>query len=637
MNSQDPDYLAILYRLLYNGRAGLIDLDLLQKQLVLDARAYTTSMQDFTIFQLYGKPREGQELADVEQLLLAALQKIKQGDFEDWLIEACVKDMKLKDLQASENNNNRAAQITNTFIWGMDWQHFIRRFERLEKITKADIVRFANERLGDNYVAVYKRSGDDPNVLKVEKPPITPVTVNRTDASHFAQNFLSREAPRMEPVFVDFEKTIQCRTLESGVQLEYLINKNNPTFILDYILEMGRNSDRELAFAIAYLPYLGTDRYTPDQLSQAFFRLGLNFSVNVSEKKIYVTLGGLDESLEEGVALFEHILHHVQGNREALAKLVADKLLHRENNKKNKEFILKNGMYSYARYGAVSPFTNILSAAEMAALQPEALVGKIKNLTSYEHNIFYYGSKGIGEVAAILDRHHRVPGKRMPVLQPASFVEQATPENKVLLVDFPMVQSEIMLVSKGTDNFSLEEFVMAELHNTYFGSGMSSVFFQEIRESRALAYSAYAFYGSPAEQDEAHYLRAYIGTQPDKMVEALAAMHGIMEEMPYSEAQIQQAILSIQKKIESSRITKDSVYWAYRQSQRRGYQHDLRRDVYEKMKTVTPEALLDFHEKNVKGRRYTYLVLGNKGSLDLGHLSQIGTVQELTVGEVFGE
>lgn len=635
--SEDADYLALIYRLLYNGHAGLIDLDLLQKQLVLDARAYATNMEDFSVFQLYGKPREGQELADVEALLLAQLEKIKQGEFGDWLMEACIKDMKLRDLQAVENNNNRAAQLTNTFIWGMDWEHFVNRFERLEKLTKADLVRFAKERFGENYVVVYKKFGTDPNVMKVEKPTITPVSVNRFDTSVFTQHFLSEAVPGIEPVFVDFEKEIKTRTLDSGVEFDYLQNKINPTFVLDYILDMGRNSDRELAFAISYLPYLGTNQYTPEQLKQAFFRLGLHFSVNVNEKKIYVTLGGLDESLEEGVALFEHILHHVTGNPAALANLVEDKLLNRENNKKNKEFILKNAMYSYARYGATSPFTHKLSGEEMWALRPEQLVEKIKQLTSYEHTVFYYGSKSMDEVAAILNRHHRVPAQLLPLVPPQQFVEQPTLENKVVLVDFPMVQSEIMLVSKGTEYFSLDEFVMAELHNTYFGSGMSSVFFQEIRESRALAYSAYAFYGSPAEQDEAHYLRAYIGTQADKMDEAIEAMKEIIENMPFSADQIQQATLSIQKKIETSRVTKDSVYWAYRQSLLRGYRHDLRRDIYEKMKTVTPEDLLRFHEKNVRGRNYTYLVLGSKANLGLDYLSKIGTVSELSVDEVFGE
>ena len=56
-----------------------------------------------------------------------------------------------------------------------------------------------------------------------------------------------------------------------------------------------------------------------------------------------------------------------------------------------------------------------------------------------------------------------------------------------------MVQVELLLVSKGTARFNLEEYVFAEWYNQYFGYGLSSIVFQDIRESKALAYAAYAY------------------------------------------------------------------------------------------------------------------------------------------------
>jgi predicted Zn-dependent peptidase len=636
-NSQDADYLTMINRLLFNGRAGLIDLDLLQKQQVLEARASVTGMEDFSVFQLYGKPREGQKLEDVESLLLAELEKIKRGEFEEWLLQACIKDLKLSEIRANENNTARANQMTNAFVLGMKWNDYVSRFSRLEKLTKADIVRFAKERFNNNYVVVYKRNGEDPNVMKVEKPSITPVSVNRSQVSGFTEKLLAEESPRLEPVFVDYKKEIQTKTLRSGVELDYIKNQNNPTFILDYIVEMGKNSDKELALAISYLPYLGTDKYSPDQLKLEFFRLGLNFNVNVSNERAYVTLAGLDESFEEGLKLFEHILANVKGDEKALANLVDDELLRRQNEKKDKGAILRNAMYSYARYGEESPFTNNLTASELRALKPEQLVAKIKGVTGYDHRVFYYGSQELNEAAMHLDKYHKTPVKLQPVMPAKAFTEQLTAENQVVFVDFPMVQAEIMLVSKGTDTFNLEEYVMSELYNTYFGSGLSSIVFQEIRESRALAYSASAFYTSPGKEDEAHYLRAYVGTQADKMPEAIKAMQDIIENMPVSEAQIEQAAQSIQKKIETSRVTKDNIYWSYLTAKERGYDRDLRKDVYDKMLLTTPEDLKAFHQKHVKGRNYTFLVLGSKESIDMDYLKTIGKVTELSVDQVFGE
>ncbi len=636
-NSADADYLAMIFRILANGKAGLIDLDLLQKQKVLEGYAYASTMEDFSVFQMYGKPREGQSLEDVEKLLLAELEKVKRGEFDEWLMEACIKDLKLSEIRSNENNTARSRQMTNAFITGVKWEDYVNRFSRLEKLTKADIVRFANEHFKNNYVVVYKRVGDDPNVFKVDKPSITPVSLNRTEVSEFTKNFLAEKSPRLEPVFVDFKKEIQTRQLKSGIEFDYIKNKDNPTFSLNYIIEMGKNSDKELAMAISYLPYLGTDKYTPDQLKQEFFRLGLDFNVNVSSERAYVTLSGLDESFNEGLKLFEHILANVKGDDEALANLVQDELLERSNDKKNKGTILRSAMFSYARYGADSPFTNNLTPAELKALTPNQLVAKIKGITSYDHNIFYYGSKEMDDVQVMLDKYHKTPAKLQPVLPAKEFKEQPTTENQVVFVDFPMVQAEIMLVSKGTEKFNLDEFIMSELYNTYFGSGLSSIVFQEIRESRALAYSANAFYGSPAKENEAHYLRAYVGTQADKMPDAIKAMQEIIEDMPYSESQIMQAVQSIQKKIETGRITKNNIYWSYRTAKDRGYDRDLRKDVYDNMKLMTPKDLQAFHQKHVKGRNYTFLVLGSKENIDMDYLRRIGKVTELSVDDVFGD
>ncbi|MCF8279018.1 MAG: insulinase family protein [Bacteroidales bacterium] len=592
-NSTDNDYLTMISRLLYNGRAGLIDLDLLQKQQVLEARASLTGMEDFSTFQLYGKPREGQTLEDVEQLLVAELEKIKNGQFDEWLLSANIKNLKLSEIRANESNNARAGQMTDAFILGTKWEDYVNRYARLEKLTKADIVRWANQHFKNNYVVVYKRNGVDPNVPKVDKPSITPVAVNREASSTFTEKFLAQESPRLEPQFLDYEKEIQTKKLASGIELDYIKNKNNPTFILDYIVEMGKNSDKELAMAINYLPYLGTDKYTADQLKQEFFKLGVDFSVNVSDERAYVTLSGLDESLEEGIKLFEHILANVKGDQKALEGLVADELLRRDNDKKSKGTILRSAMASYARYGKESPFTNNLTPAQLNALKPEALVAKIKGITSYDHRVFYYGSKEQNQAATLLDKYHK-SGKLKPVVPAQKFEEMATNENEVIFVDFPMVQAEIMLVSKGTEKFNLDEYLMSELYNTYFGSGLSSIVFQEIRESRALAYSANVGYASPSKADQAHYLRAYVGTQADKMPDAIKAMQEIIEDMPVSDKQIAQAIESIEKKIETSRITKDGIYWNYRLAKDRGFDRDIRKDVYDRMQIATPEDLKAF-------------------------------------------
>ena len=113
-------------------------------------------------------------------------------------------------------------------------------------------------------------------------------------------------------------------------------------------------------------------------------------------------------------------------------------------------------------------------------------------------------------------------------------------------------------------------------------------------------------------------------------------MQEIIENMPVSEEQIDNARNSILKKIETDRITKSGGYWNYKSVQRRGFDYDLRKDMYAHMQKVTPEELIKFQQEQVKGRNYSFLVLGSKESVDMEYLKTLGPVTELTLNQVFG-
>ncbi len=635
-NSEDAVKLLMLKGILHNNQAGLMDININQKQKALETDAWHWIFEDYSVFGLYGKPREGQTLKEVQQLMIGEVEKIKEGAFDDWLMNAVIKDMKLGEIRANQSNRARAGTMTNAFIWGMDWAYYVNRFEQLKALTKADIVQFANERLKDNYVVVYKREGENKNAVKVDKPAITPVTLNRENNSEFHKGVTAKSSKPLSPVFVDFKSEIKTHSLANGLQLDYIKNKDSETFSIDYIIEMGSNSDKILPLAVSYLPYLGTNKYSAEALQKEFFKLGLSFDVYSGAERSYITLSGLDESFEEGVALFEHVLANVQPDQKALDNVVADMLLKRENAKKDKYTILRRAMSNYAKYGKKSSFTDKLSAKALKALKPETLTDNIKAISNYEHRIFYYGSKTLESVKTVLNKLHNVPEKLSPVKPEKKYKELDTDSNKVYFVNFPMVQAEIMMVSKGTPQYSPEEATLAEFYNNYFGYGLSSIVFQEIRESKALAYSAFAFYASPRRKDQSHYLNAYIGTQADKLPDAIPAMMEIIENMPVSEKQIETARQSILKKIESDRITKTQIYWTQLNHKKLGIEKDKREDVYNFIKNATADDLVKFQKQFVKNRNYTFLVLGEKDKLDMDFLKKLGPVEELSLEEIFG-
>ena len=326
---------------------------------------------------------------------------------------------------------------------------------------------------------------------------------------------------------------------------------------------------------------------------------------------------------------------NVKPDAKALENVVADVQKARIDALNDKRTILRSGMVSYAKYGKKSSFTDILTEDELKALKTDDIVAQLKGLTNFQHTVFYYGSRPEAEAAKVVSTHHKVAPKLTPVPAETKYPELPTAANKVYFVNFPMVQAEVMMLSKG-DNYNVPQRIMSEWYNDYFGSGLSSIMFQEIREAKALAYSTSASFGSPQQADRSHYMTAYVGTQADKLKEAVTSVKAIVEDMPVSAAQIETARGSILKKIESERITKDNIYWTYLAAKKLNLDHDVRADVYATMQKATQADLIKFQTDNVKGRNYSILVMGDKTKIDMEYLKTLGTVEELSLKDVFG-
>jgi len=634
INCDDIYMLDLFDGLLNNGQAGLIDLNLIKGQKVLDAYCYGDVMKDYSVFELEGVPREGQSLDEVKDLLLAEIEKIKSGDFEDWMLKAVIKNFKLREQEGLLYNRVRASIMTDAFILGQKWSDIVNTKEKLNKVSKQDIVDFANKYFKNNYVVVYKENGER-NSPKVEKPEITQVQLNRDTASLFAKNFYSNVSSRLNPIYDDYSKEIIKDSLDSGVHLYYVKNKSNETFSLNYILEMGSFSDKEMAIAVEYLEYLGTDKYSANELQLELFKLGLNYDVYAAQERVYVTLSGLDESIEEGIQLFEHILAHVQSDKMALENTILDKLKEREDAKLSKRSILYGGLLNYGQYGEDSPIKHKLNKEELNNLDPNDLVAKIKDLTSYQHYIYYYGRKEVDEVKSLLSKYHQTPNVLKAIKKPKNFKELSMDSNKVYFVNYDMVQSELMMLSNaGLYNENI--LATSRVFNEYFGSGLSSIIFQEIRESKALAYSAYSVFTSPGKLNKSHYVRAYVGTQVDKLEDAKLAMIDLMNNMPEVEDQFQSAKIAALKKIETSRTKRASLFWKYLSSKQMGREYDINEKIYPEIKNLELEDIKEFFNDKVKGNKYTYLVIGNRDLIDMQVLKKMGDLKELSLEEIFG-
>jgi len=633
-NSQDDYMVNLIDMLLSNSQAGIIDLDLVQNQKILGGGSYQNFESEYGAHVLWGTPRDGQSLSEVKDLLLGSLEKIKTGDFGDWLISAVINDLELSRIEGAAGNFV-AYEYLGAFISDISWAKHLGRIDAIAKITKEEVMAFAKEHYKEDHVIIYKRVGVDSTIAKVTNPGITPLEINRVDESVFMQEFMKVEKPGLKPVFVDYDAAIQRSSLKSGVEVNYIENTTNELFSLNYIIDMGSHHSKKLSLAVQYLPFLGTDKYTPAQLQEEFYKLGVSMNVSSTSDRSFVSIDGLEKSAEAGIKLLEHVLANVKADAGAYEDYVEGILKKRADNKLSKGRIMYGGLRSYGIYGPVSPFTDMLSAEELKAQDPNELVELIKGICNYKHYLFYYGQNKLEEAVSILDEHHKVNNELQDYPEITKYEPLDTDKNLVYFVNYDMVQAEIMLLAKD-EKFNEELMPYARLYGSYFGSGLSSIVFQEIREAKGLAYSARSSFSTPALPDKHHYMTAYVGTQVNKLSEAVSAMMAIINDMPESEKMFEASKNSILKKIETERVTKASIFWAYLSAKRRGIDHDVRENIYNKVQTLNLSDMRAFIEGHIKKEHYAYLVIGNKDDLDMDFLSTLGEVRELTLEEVFG-
>ncbi len=632
--SEDADLANIVGSILYNGQAGLIDLDINQQQKTLSAYGYPSLSADYGYMQLAGRPKQGQSLEEVRDLLLGEVAKLRAGEFDEALIAAAVNNYKLEAMQYLDSNDGRADMYVQSFINRTEWKDEVEVFDRLSKITKEDVVRFANEKLGEqNYAIIYKRQGKDPNEQTRDKPELTPIVSNRHAQSDFFKAVAASEVKPIEPRFVDFEKDMDRFEAQSGIEVLYKQNTTTDYFSLEYMFDLGTIVDPALGLAFDYTEYLGTLAKSAEQIQSELYGLACGFNLRASTSRCRITISGLGENMNKAMDIVEDLVANAVADEAILANVKQDMLKSRANAKLNQSSNF-SALQSYVIYGEEGMNAR-LSNEELMALTSEELLAKVRDLLTKQHTVVYYGPATKDELLASLNEHHNVPEELQP-LEIKRLANVPTPENKVFIAEYDANQIYYIQYSNRGEKFDVANDANLDLYNEYFGGGMSSIVFQEMREARGLAYSARAYMSTPTYADGTYSFTAYIATQNDKMKQAIEAFDEIINTMPESEAAFNVAKESYINQVRTLRYTKASVLYAFINARDMGLDYDRARDVFEKVQTMTLDDVKAVQQQWVKDRNYYYLILGDSKNLDLNYLRTLGPITFLSQEQIFG-
>ncbi len=634
-NSLQNDTLAVIADMLTNGKAGMMEIDLEHTMKVQGVSAFCDQMTDYSMFILYGVPNAGQTLEDLRALLEQEMCKFKQGEFDDNLLQSVINNKKLNFYRSLDNNNSRVSRMVDSYINHIEWADEVAQLDRMSRLTKEDILTFAQRHLNDNYVCVFKRTGTDESQVTIEKPAITPIPANRDLSSQFLNDVKNSHVKPIEPVFVDYQKDLTISKTKQGLPLLYKQNTTDGLFNLAFYYDFGEEADIEMSYAASYLSYIGTNTKTLTEINQELYKLACNFNVSVGADRVTVSLSGLNENMPQALAILEDLLHNAKADKDSYLSFID--LLEKQmtDSKKNQQANF-SALRSYVTYGPYNSVRNIIPVEKLRQMDAQKLVDRLKRLAQYEHTILYYGPMTIAELNKTLKKTHKTERKLQPVPVGKEYTEQTTPHNEVFIA--PYEAKNIYMIQYHNENkpFDKNNIPIVALFNEYFGGGMNSIVFQELRESRGLAYSASANYSIPSRNNHPETYMTYIVSQNDKMMDCIHVFDEIITDMPQSQAAFDIAKQSLTKSIQSARITKFGILSSYYNATRRGFTEHTNKMIYRALPSLTLDDIIRFERENMVGKTYKYIILGDEKELDLDALKKLGPIRKLTTEEIFG-
>ena len=632
--SEDALVAEVAASVLYNGSAGLIDLNINQQQKVLGAYGMSYGRPDAGEFILMGNPKQGQTLEEVRDILLAEVAKLRNGEFDEAVLNGTINNMKLSLMRSLEDNGSRADMFVQSFINGTDWADDVKSIERMQEVTKEDIMNWAGRYLGENnYAIVYKRMGEDKNVIKVTAPKITPIKSNRDKKSAFLEEITSTEVKPIEPSFIDYSTALK-QFDANGLNVLYVQNEVNDLAELYYEFFTGTQDDPALRLASNYLSYLGTPTRSAEEIAQEMYQLACSFQLRCGSAGSVISISGLSENIPAAMSIVEDLIYNAVPNEAILANLKADMLKERADAKLNQGRCF-SALQNYVLLGKGFISKTTLTDKQIEELTSEDLLGRIRDLMEYSHEVSYYGPATEAEVKTLICENHRIAEELKPLT--LRYPEAVpTPSSKVYLAQYDAKQIYYLQYSNNEEKLDLDSDPYIKLYNEYFGGGMNAIVFQEMREARGLAYSASGRLLEPEYKDDSYKYFAFIATQNDKMQTAIEAFDEIINDMPESETAFNIAKEALATRCRTERISGRNILSSYRTAREMGVTEPRSKKVFENLPALTLADVKATQEKWVKDRTYCYGILGDIKNLDTDYLKTLGQVEILTLEDIFG-
>ena len=633
----DADALELANGLLSNGKAGMLD-SLMNEHKVMLALAVNVGFDDAAGSAVLIIPKLLGKMKTAEARVMEQIQAVMEGRFSESHLEALKQEMVMEAEQSLETISSRSELLVDLFSKGKTWQDMLDKIENIKRITKADVIAAAKKYYSANHITLVKKYGT-PAKESLKQPGYKPIAPKNMDAkSAFARQLEQIPVKASSIRTVDFVNDVSTKKLNDHVTLFYKQNPINDIFTFTLRYKDGDIHTPALKVLGGYLSQLGTDSLKKQQLEQAWQRISTTLEVVSGDVAFSINLTGPDAQLVPALKLLAHFLRSAKGDDEALSDAKDADKVDRKSFGKQKGDVLRPAMHRIL-YGNRSTFVNQLSKKEIKALKNEELIGLFHELQQYDCELFYCGRHPIEYVAT--QSQYTLPLAQCQRSQADTFRHlQQYSEPIVFFYDVPKSrQNYVMSYDAISPLPTNEQRACFKLWAEYFGSGMSSVLFQNVREFRSLAYSTggKSITTSLAlhPQESLGYVTA-TGTQADKTLEALVTIDSLLCRLPMKEENLEAARQGILSDIQNAYPTFRTIAKYVANELREGNTTDPNADIARLLPSVSAQDVMQFHQQYiVNNKNRVWLIIGDKKLTDMKALASYGKVVELKKEDVY--
>jgi len=629
-----PDYAALrlIDMILDNSVAGLINLDLVEKQIVRTAGCYPQNLNDYGAHYLYGIPKDGQTLAEVEALLLAQIERVKQGKFEAWILDAVLNDFKKRQKENFERNDKRVEMLRDTFLAFVDWEVTLNEISDMEKVSKEEIIRIARKYYGDDYVAGFRVDAQH-DLPAIEKPQIDPLKIDPNKMSTFMDSVGKLPFKPLTPKFLQEGNDFTIKDISAGVRLIHSLNPLNDLFSMEVRFEMGFDHQPLLSFAKRMLDRAGAGTIDSEQLKIEWYKLGTEFGFGLQEYFSSFSLNGLDENFEPSIKLAQDHLLSPKTSEETWS-LTKEIILSERDDEQKDPNSLSHALAHFHRYGKNSRYLKRASDADLNNSYTTDLVKIINQTVNSPRTVLYFGPRSVEEVTTLINQSFLSASsihKPKNVLPDRSI----TPlENQVFFLHKEMAQAQVRIeFASGLFDESLTPTV--QMFNEYFGGGMAGLVFQELREARALAYSAWARFFTPSRPNEENVFVGSIGCQADKTIDSVKAFVDLIKNMPINQVRWSSAHASLLSAYRTNPTPSRTISRFVYDIDALGLKVDPRNKRYKLLFNSSINDFEAFYKKYIMGLPLMFSIVGDTERIDMESLSSFGQITQVKPDQLF--